>query len=361
MRLPIKTIFSKSKQYLFNNLWYGENGHRRESFGLIQSLVMPDTTKVWGIDISHWNIPPVDLKRMVELYSLKFVIIKACDGSVNSRYYLEHVAVAKEAGIPWGAYMWLYPNNRVNIDAQTTVWYNRTLSDFPPMGIFIDAEQTYYGGQLANPVASDLRMAHDRLKIKTNKVSTTYSSPYYSQIYLQGFDWSREPLWIAHYGVSHPSTPNNKVWDFWQFTDNLDGKALDPNGNYELDGNYFNGTHEQFNNKYGVSTPPPTGEKMEWKCKINGLAYRSGNGTTYPQIDTLNIGDRVEGVLSGWIHGSKITRANGEVVIKDGWCSSSATYMELLPDTPPATLPELRVTIEAEGYPTTTVIITPNA
>lgn len=354
------------KQYLFNNLRYGENSHRnnllKNTYGVVRLLEMPDTTKVWGIDISHWNVPPVNLKRMIELYNLKFVIIKGCDGAVNSRYYLEHVAVAKEAGIPWGTYMWLYPNNKVSIDAQVNAWYARTQYDFPPMGIFIDAEQTYYGGQLANPVASDLRMAHDKWKVKTNNVGTTYTSPYYATAYLQGFDWSREPLWIANYGVPSPSTPQSKIWDFWQFTATLDGKQLDPLGNYELDGDYFKGTLEQFNARYGI-TPPPTGGTMEtWKCKVNGLAYRSGNGTTYPQIDTLNIGDIVEGVLSGWIHGSRIIRTNGDVVIKDGWCSSSSTYMERIVIPPPTTtLPDLKVTIEAVGYPTTITIIHPNA
>jgi GH25 family lysozyme M1 (1,4-beta-N-acetylmuramidase) len=319
------------KQLLQNNITYGENGRPQAKHGVLSlvSLVMPDTSKVWGVDISHWNLPGVDLKRMVDLYGLKFVIIKGCDGALNSKYYLDHVASAKAAGIPWGIYNWLYPASKVNMDAQVNAWYARYNADVPPMGIFIDAETTYYGGVLANPSATDLRSAHNKWMTKAGKEATTYTGKYFADTYLIGFDFSREPLWIANYGVNSPALPKGATtYHLWQFTSTLDGKQLDPNGNYELDGNYYNGTLAQFQAEYGyIVTPPPTEEKMRYftiagtptipaTVKMN---IRSTVGiTTTNDVGDLFAGDKIEvsetvnvSATDKWGKLSKIIRANG--------------------------------------------------
>jgi GH25 family lysozyme M1 (1,4-beta-N-acetylmuramidase) len=259
-----------------HNWFYGENNRESNKHRLIlqhsidmrigielAGLVMPAPGRVWGIDISHWNRPPVDLQRMKEMYGLKFVIIKGCDGSVRSRYSADHVAAAKAAGLPWGFYDWLYPNNRVSIDAQVNAWVSQALEFNPPMGIKIDAEWTTYAGQPANPSAADLRSAHDKVRFK-HKPATTYTAKGYADQYLRGFDFSREPLWVASYGGSRPLMPiGADDWLFWQFTATLDGHILDPNGNAEIDGNYFFGTQAEFETRYGADTiPPPTGDPM---------------------------------------------------------------------------------------------------
>lgn len=98
---------AKLKQLFQNNLWFGENGLRPASLFFLpreaQSAVVspPTAGSVWGIDISHWNIPPVNLTRMRDLFGMSFVIVKACDGSLNSRYVDEHVTAAKNAGLPF--------------------------------------------------------------------------------------------------------------------------------------------------------------------------------------------------------------------------------------------------------------------
>lgn len=255
-----KINYQQLSQYLQNNLWYGENDRHKNLvphisgvnlLGSSKILSLPDEARVFGIDISHWNVPPVNLKRMVDLFGLKFVIIKGCDGSLNTRYYTEHVEAAKLAGIPWGMYVWLYPNNKVSMDAQINAWHTRANIDPPPMGIFIDAEWTSFGGQSANPTTIDLRLAHDKWKAKSGNPAITYTAKGYASQYLVGFDWNREGLWIANYGVTSPALPiGASTYKFWQFTSTLDGKQLDPNGNAELDGNYYNGTHQQFQNEY---------------------------------------------------------------------------------------------------------------
>lgn len=347
------------KQFVNNNFWYGENSHRENRAHYLQgipflqrqvvvSLVMPDSTRVWGIDISHWNTPPVNLKRMVELYSLQFVIIKGCDGSINTRYYFEHIAAARDAGIPWGMYNWLYPASKVNMDGQINAWLLRYNMDPPALGMFIDAEWTNYGGAPANPNANDLRQAHDKWKSKSGLVATTYTAPGYANTYLIGFDFLREPLWAASWGGNAPLLPiGAKTHLFWQFSATLNGKLLDPNGNAELDGNYFNGTQEEFNNRYGVVTPPPNGGTM--KGVVNAgytLTVRdSANADTGKR---LVAGDVVYGpVTSNRIYFERIYRKDGSIEQTGG---NAATV-------DPANTAVKWMTLTNEAEPTTETVI----
>jgi hypothetical protein len=271
------------KQQLGNNLWHGENSHRQnrvwhfagmpfEQRAVLTSLILPDTSRVWGIDISHWNIPPVNLQRMIDLYGLRFLIIKGCDGSIRSRYSAEHVATAKATGLPWGFYDWLYPNGKVSIDAQTTAWASQAHEFNPPMGIFIDAEWTNYGGLPANPNAADLQTAHDKTKAKY-AIATTYTAKGYADTYLTGFDWSREELWVANYSNFPPVLPKGATHYFLhQFTSTLDGKQLDPNGNAELDGSYPYSDAE-FEQRYGTVAEDVVSMPYAGVKRISGTRY----------------------------------------------------------------------------------------
>lgn len=290
-------IFHKGKQFLFNNLWHGEQLRLSAEHPAIYTLVTPDPNLVWGVDISHWNLPPVDLVRMRDQFNLSFVIIKGSDGTLRSRHFDAHRQAAKDAGLPWGIYDWLYPNANVSIEAQTTAWANQYNEDPPPLGVFIDAEWTKYAGNPANPSANDLRSAHDKLKAKINKTSHTYTAKGYADTYLIGFDWSREPLWVANYGVTSPNLPKGATaWHFWQFSSTLDGHLLDPNGNAELDGNYYNGTYEQFLDEYGGDPiPHPPGDDMLYEATLNqGLNIRNGVGTSGTSVLlTAQAGDKI--------------------------------------------------------------------
>ena len=340
------------KQWLGNNLRYGEQTRRVVELPLLQKmtvgLVMPEPGRVFGIDVSHWNPAPVDFQRMKDLYHLDFAIIKGADGTVTSRYFRENIASVKAAGIPWGMYVWLYPNNKVSITTQVNAWRALEAELVPPLGVFIDCEWTTFNGLPANPVTADLRMAHDKYFALSGTHATTYTARGYADTYLKGFDWTHEPLWIANYGVTSPLLPiGATTYQFWQFTSTLDGWALDPTGNLELDGNYYNGTHAEFAAKYGAVIPPPTGDIMRtWKCiYAAGLKVRSGNNINSSQVQSLALNDKVEGTwdtTTGWINISKIIRVNGTALLPATpawWCSGLPTYMEevLIVPPPPAT------------------------
>jgi len=353
---------AQAKQFIQNNLRYGENRSERADFirslsfaqkQAVLSVLMPDGSKVWGIDISHWNLPPVDLKRMVEQYGLSFVGIKGCDGSLNTKYYPEHVAAAKLAGIPWLMYVWLYRAENVSIDAQTTAWSNRAKADPPPMGVFVDAEWTKWAGAYSNPTTSDLQSAEASFKAKYTEPAGRYTAPYYATQYLKGFDFSIGRNWIAEWGVDKPVTWPYP-YELHQFTDNLDGKKLDPRpeSNASLDGNYFNGTAEQFKAKYGGVTPPPVEEDMK-KFEVvgpYGLNLRPAIGTNNTPLLLAPKGSLLWGTMlsSGWVQGTHYQAPGGEITALNFYCSGDLYFVKEVaytePTPPPVgSLPEIRL------------------
>jgi len=358
--------YAQLKQQIQNNLWYGENSREQNylrflSDALLVESVSLDGTKIFGVDISHWNTPPVDLKGMVELYNLQFVIIKGCDGSVNTKYYFEHVAAAKAAGVPWGMYVWLYPASKVNIDAQVNAWHARAQLDPPPLGIFIDAEWTYYGGAPANPGASDLRQAHDKIKVKQGKPAITYTAKGYADTWLIGFEWDREELWVANYGVTVPAMPRGALYYILhQFTSTWNYNGV----NY--DGNYFNGTAEEFAARYGITPPPIGGVMLYGKINTTALNVRAGYNSTFPIIGQVVKDDYVMATetVSGWWHlteayrgswnGAPVALNNGTLIndAPNAWCSGA--YILAVdppvpppPPPPPATVKEIKMTLAA--------------
>lgn len=321
---------------------------------IVTPLVMPNTSKVWGVDVSHWNPAPVDFQRMRDLYHLDFAMIKGADGTITTRNFREHVAAANAAEIPWGMYVWLYPNNKVSIAAQVQAWRALEVELAPPMGVFIDCEWTTFAGAPANPLTADLRMAHDKYFVLSGTHATTYTAKGYADTNLKGFDWSREPLWIANYSATSPALPiGATTYQFWQFTSTLDGWTLDPTGNQKLDGNYFNGTQAEFATKYGgVIPPPPPGDIMTIYDMKNSMNIRAAASATSTDIGDLLINDRVEvtvvqvSATDKWGKLSKITRAGTNVALPAAVCYVSLNTTGTVEFIPPvATLPVLPVSI----------------
>ena len=360
------------KQQIHNWI-YGENSREQNRYHhysekatverfVILAQVQPDGSKVFGIDVSHWNLPgTVNFQQLKDQYNLQFVILKGCDGSVNSNYYFENLQAVKDAGLLWGMYCWLYPASKVNIDAQVNAWHARAIIDPPPLGIFIDCEWTYYGGVPANPGASDLRSAHDKLKAKQGKNAITYTAKGYADAYLKGFDFSREELWVANYNVPAPAMPNGATtYTYWQFTSTFmfNGK------NY--DGNYFNGTQAEFNERYGAT--PPTGETPMLYGKVNTavLNIRNAGSASGIDIGDLQQNDYIVAYRSvgGWWElkeayrgswtGAPVLLANGTPVnnsVSPMWAKDSYIVVVPAPVVPPsAPTKPVSVTVTLDGY-----------
>jgi GH25 family lysozyme M1 (1,4-beta-N-acetylmuramidase) len=285
-----------------HNFFFDEQGRRQnlpEHYGGIVGqqdlldligLQLPDTNRIWGIDISgRWD-GEVDLsvtKRM----GAEFVFIKGLDGTVPTRLYAENRARAIDAGLLHAPYQWLYKDANVSCVAQARAMYDllqKYPATLPPV---IDFEWTYWMGAPSNPTYTDLDKYLAELErlagwpiLYTAAGFTNPQGPIPSRIKAR-----IRALFIANYGVISPTLPMGYMsWDFWQQSASGDAQVLAPNttGKLELDLDYWRGDLQSLYEFAG--TQPPTEEPMDHYFKLTPNVsgeYRSIRGeTSYPSI-----------------------------------------------------------------------------
>lgn len=201
----------------------------------------PDTSKVWGMDISHWT-GIVDWDKALKA-GVKFVFIKATHGETQVRYFAEN-AKNSYGLLPRGFYHWLLPDTQVTIKRQVEA-LRRVLGEYqweiPPV---IDFEYSPFKGTTTK--ISDLQQFIDLIKTDRLIIYTGYS--YWRQYGSADSYWATFPLWIANYKTTSPAIPVPwKTWKFWQWTEHGDGYMLGTApGEISVDLNYFNGTYSEF-------------------------------------------------------------------------------------------------------------------
>ncbi len=345
---------NQARQLIENNWLYGENGRRPDADRprmAVTTLIQPDYSRAWGVDISPWD-GNVDLS-VTKSKGASFVIIKAIDGTVPSRYFPENYVRAVSAGLARSAYAWLYRNVNVSCVAQAQA-YNTLMNKYPPsFGPAIDFESTKWQGVYSNPTFNDLRIwATEWLRLGNPK-PYLYSGKYYMDQYgamPSDLKAMFAGLWIANYGTVTPGLPLGwQTWKLWQFSSSGDARLLAPNstGKLELDLNY---------EQDAVTIPPQTGDKMFFKVTAAALNLRSTaeNLGTANDIGDLSSGDIVEtpstSVLNGgvaWREVLRIWRNNVPVPLPASpltgkvWAAEKGgeTYMTVTQFTPPDTTP----------------------
>lgn len=326
-------------------------GAAREAvFYAAGSFISPDTSRIWGPDVSgRWD-GLVNFKVTAD-YGAKFAISKAVDGTVPTPYFKENNQSAYDAGLLNGSYGWLYPDNRINCTLQAQA-YHDLIKDaklrLPPA---VDFEWTKYAGIQANPNYSDLR----KWLAPFVRISGVKPILYTAAGYVALFGSIPADIlemisgvWVASYGGTVPLLPKGITsWDVWQFSANGDALALAPGnqGKRELDLNYMT---DAFYGRYaGGATPPPTGETMsQWyrvaytKINIRDAAGAHPTDQSQTDIGNLLLNDRIEAEgapVNGWLHIVRVLRAGNAVpVLLDGWCSAQYCVAVVPPTTPPA-------------------------
>lgn len=212
-------------------------------------------------DISHWT-GVVDMNVMAT--KTDAVIIKCLDGTVQSRYFVENYTGAKAKGIKISAYQWLYPGNKVSLRQQAQTLTN-LLKQYPvDFGPFIDFEWTTYGGQPANPGASDLYGMLEYFNELNGRYPGIYTAKgYWDQYGNKESYWKDKILWVANYDVLSPAVPAPWTnWTLWQYTPSGPAQeyGVDPDFQKGIDLNRFNGTREEYlafiNKESGPGYPP---------------------------------------------------------------------------------------------------------
>lgn len=259
-------------------------------------FISPDPSKILILDISKWqddintSVLP-DFNRMKSL-GVSGVIIKCGEGSGIDRAFHLYVNALELSGIPFGTY-WYY-NNLYSPSIQAKLFLETIKGHDFKLGIWADLEDRkdapYKGWRHWYDFIAALQSEYSgKIGIYTgyyyfieNTLPTVISS--------ESLNWfSKFPLWIATYSTK-PMVP--RPWNsqtIWQFTDFLDGNYYGVESK-ELDGNYFNGTLDEFNNFFGTSVseePPQENNVTQYQMTTisSGTRIRSDH-TTYAQVLT---------------------------------------------------------------------------
>lgn len=227
--------------------------------------VIPDPNQVLLIDTSKWQNDP-DTPKNVDYALMKSrgcagVIMKVGQGTFLDRDWEVNSKNAKEANLPLGGY-WYY-DNRIEPKKQASLFAEAT-GDGVTLGLWLDLEDKqlgkYQGWKNWYTFLEKIKELQPKVKLGI------YTGYYYwmertvmSQIPPTSLNYFKQfPLWIASYNAS-PRIPEPWKTEYliWQFTDLLDGKYYGAES-IELDGNYFNGTLQEYEEFFGIdpSTRP---------------------------------------------------------------------------------------------------------
>lgn len=271
--------FQQLKQLIQNNLIYGENGRHVDRRGITTTLVEPDYSRIWGIDISgRWD-GIVNLS-VTKSKGASFVFIKGVDGTLNTPYYAENYNNAKAANLACAPYAWLYRDVNVNCRAQAQALHALNQKHPPQLPSVIDFESTKFGGTQSNPNFSDLdKWVTEWLRLGNPK-PLLYSGKYFMDQYGRIPESLKDKLaglFIAAYTSGNPNMPLGWTeWKYHQFTPEGDALLLAPGnqGKIELDLDY-RGTATK-------PTEPPNGGTM-YKKAMGNISMRTGPGVGFPK------------------------------------------------------------------------------
>lgn len=318
-----------------------ENGREQnwlehgERFLLTTEYTVPDFTRIFGKDTSHWdgNIDQVASKAA----GVRFVWAKAMDGTIPSKYFKENKARAREATLPEGPYNWLYPNSLLSCKLQADTLHNYLQalpkSDLPLM---VDWEWTRWNGQPANPNMTDLEIFVDQWLSRGNRKPVLYTARGYSTLFgvmPQRLREKFEGVCAASYGGTSPSMPLGwSEWILWQFTAHAEAARFSPNDAGKLNLDLIYVRDAQTLNKLGGSIiepepepEPPTEDPMPTligEVIVSELNIRPAANTSLPAIGKLKQFDQVEASneFDGWWKITKITRTGQNVPLPGVLC-----------------------------------------
>lgn len=340
--------------------------------------VTPDPSKVLLIDTSKWQDDPttiqnIDFEKMKSLGS-SGVIMKVGQGLTKDRNYDTALTNALLSDIPVGGY-WFY-DNRVEPKRQAMNFASWALPSLLKLGLWLDLEDrqagSYAGWNNWYIFLSKLR------ELCPDALIGIYTGHYYwieytvqagipspSLIYFK-----RYPLWIADYDSAPLYTiPWENDWTIHQFTDLLDGIKYGAESK-ELDGNYFNGTLDEYHTffKLGDYVPPidPPEEPMaeakydcvaRYKAKVRPVPNTNNSTSEYvlqnehfqiseivpDSLDPTNAAKKW-GHIYGGIHHDKYTALE-----YPGNDNPISTYTLIVVNPPPEKVLTHTITVYSDG------------
>lgn len=228
---PVKAVCNPVSKKLFSKK------HRNNSPGF--GIWLPEEYEVHGIDVSRHQrqIDWSDVSQSGnEEVSISFAFIKATEGrTVKDDYFPYNWRECKRNNILRGAYHFFRPH--LTAEEQAQFFFNNVKlekEDLPPV---LDIEMK----GSASPKTLRIKLKRWLVLVEKHYGMTPiiYTNYAFYKHYLQGKEFEKYPLWLAHYATSDL---NSKVtgWHFWQH--NESGKVEGIRGG--VDFNVFKGNFE---------------------------------------------------------------------------------------------------------------------
>lgn len=235
---------------------------------IISDLVNSGRAK--GLDVSRydWENQPGGVLdyEAIKAAGIVFIVIKAMDGTAESKGFRENYAAAMAAGLVVLCYQFIYSFLSANTQANA---FAALMKQFPPhLPPVVDFER--YGESI--PDSGQLGGYMTTFEANYGEYPIIYTSPGYWGSYGSTkpfFALSR--LWVAHWGAISPSVPAPWTdWFLWQFSATGDPAQYGydmtvPGAKKAVDENWFNGTEEELRKLAGLDdgvVDPPIGDPM---------------------------------------------------------------------------------------------------
>lgn len=221
-----------------------------------------------GCDLSTWNLTDhedIDWELFRHYYS--FVIAKASDGKRVDSDFEEIYTGAKDANVAVGAYHYFRFRSLAYSAEQAAHFWNTISWNPPDIYAWNDVEESYASNFTRASRVKWIQTFNDEFRDRTPVKLGVYTSVGFwsSLIAPYGHETTipyHTPLWVANWFVNKPAIPydwKQKTGDdytFWQDTNRMNGE---PGGipDATIDGNWYYGTYEEFNQQFGTNISVP--------------------------------------------------------------------------------------------------------
>ncbi|HEY8383673.1 MAG TPA: GH25 family lysozyme [Microvirga sp.] len=197
---------------------------------------------VHGIDVSKWQ-GRIDWAS-VRAAGTQFAFIKATEGGdhLDDRF-MENWTGAKRAGVPRGAYHFVYWCRPAHEQAE---WFKQNVPQDPDaLPPVLDLEWNNHSScpqHVPKEVALEkARVLLNAMEAHTGKRPIIYTDINFHRDVLEGA-FNDYPYWLRSTAAEPEQRYNNRRWTFWQFT--TTGRVPGVNG--DVDRNVFYGTENQW-------------------------------------------------------------------------------------------------------------------
>jgi lysozyme len=238
---------------------YGQKSDAKPHPGVASAMRYP----VHGIDISRWQ-GTIDWAQ-ARAAGTRFAFIKATEGGdhIDPRFR-ENWAGARAAGIPTGAYHFVYWCRPAHEQAHWFVQHIPQTNDALALPPILDVEWNGHSRTCPRKVSRETAIEKMRVMLReleqhTGRRPIIYTDiPFHKDVIEGTTEFEGYPFWIRSTAARPEERYVNRRWEFWQWT--TTGRVPGIRG--DVDRNAFYGTEQEFqawvSGTYDIALRQPT-------------------------------------------------------------------------------------------------------